>query len=180
MKIKSQINLNFLRNQSICLHLIQTFNTNNNQYNMKMVFNISKTQINNNFNRITLINLKTYNFLIKTELNKQTKTMILIKKKSKKDMLARLMQESDISEETKIMKITTKKDKKQSHLITMTYLRNYSQKKKMDLVSSHSTLVNLTMTLSLHQTRKMYIRKKRMMISIKQSHQEAEEGVDLL
>jgi hypothetical protein len=78
------------------------------------------------------------------------------------------------------MKITTKKDKKQSRLITMTYLRNYSQKRKMDLVSSHSTLVNLTMTLLLHQTKKMYIRKKRMMISIKQSHQEAEEGVDLL
>jgi hypothetical protein len=91
MKIKAQINLNFLRNLSICLYLIKTFNTNNKQYNMKMVFNISKTQINNNFNSISLTNLKIYNFLIKTELNKQTKTMILTKKKSKRDMLARLM-----------------------------------------------------------------------------------------
>ena len=119
--------------------------------------------------------------MIKIKLNIQTKTMTyLIKKRSKKDMLARLMWELDTLEEIKIMKIITKKDKKQNLLIIMECLKNSSQMKKMGLLSSHSMQVSQIMKLLLYQMKMRYLRKKRMTISIKQNHQEGEEEVDLL
>ena len=148
MKIKAQINLNFHLISPIFLHLIKAFNINNNNKIIKIDFNIFKTQINNTFNSSITYNNKNNINMIKSKLNKQIKTMIFsTKKRSKKDMLARLMWELDTLEEIKIMKIITKKDKKQNPLIIMACLKNSSQMKKMALLSSHLMQVNQIMKL---------------------------------
>ena len=181
MKIKAQINLNFHLILPIFLHLIKAFSINNNNKIIKMAINIFKTQINNTFNSSITCNNRNNINMIKIKLNIQTKTMTYsIKKRSKKDMLARLMWELDTLEEIKIMKIITKKDKKQNLLIIMKCLKNSSQMKKMGLLSSHSMQVSQIMKLLLYQMKMRYLRKKRMTISIKQNHQEGEEEVDLL
>ena len=148
MKIKVQINLNFHLILPIFLHLIKAFSINNNNKIIKMAINIFKTLINNTFNSSITCNNRNNINMIKIKLNIQTKTMTYsIKKRSKKDMLARLMWEQDTLEEIKIMKIITKKDKKQNLLIIMKCLKNSSQMKKMGLLSSHSMQVSQIMKL---------------------------------
>jgi hypothetical protein len=148
MKIKAQINLNFHLILPIFLHLIKVFSINNNNKIIRMAMNIFKTQINNTFNSSITYNNRNNINMIKIKLDIQTKTMTYsTRKRNKKDMLARLMWELDTLEEIKIMKIITKKDKKQNLLIIMKCLKNSSQMKKMGLLSSHSMQVNQIMKL---------------------------------
>lgn len=147
MKTKTQINSNFLLIWPLLLNLIRIININNSNKIIKMVINIIKTQINSTFNSSIICSNKSNITMIKTNLSKQIKTMTcLTKKRNRKDMLARLMQEQVTSGETKKMKTIPKKDKKQNLQIIMRCLKNYSQMKKMGLLSSHSTQVNLIMT----------------------------------
>ena len=98
-----------------------------------MVINIIKTQINSTFNSSIICSNKSNITMIKTKLNKQIKTMTcLTKKRNRKGMLARLMQEQVTSGETKKMK-TIPKDKEYRVRILADWMQlQYNDVKEVD------------------------------------------------